>query len=317
MSTTEKEKTKQNIVLDAIDHNDMGCIPYWIEFGTAIGRKMARYYGVDSIDEYVNNAIEVINMVALPNTPRINKPSLKGYSFPQDPSPEMSDRMKAQAGRRINKYRIVDLGGLWIQAASLRGMKNLMNDLIYQPNFVHELLDGILDVFLANVAICHNGMDIDCIILSDGFGHHYNKSLSDDTWLEFMRPRLQRLSDTVHAFDLHFALSASGAIDLNIADIVAMGVDILKPEHSECIDILEVKREFGRYITLWGGYGTHGTLLFSTPEHVRDEINELCENLGKGGGFIFSPDEKIQNDVPIENAAALIEVAFEREKGRR
>lgn len=317
MSTAEKEKTKQNTVLDAIDHKDMGLIPYWIQFATVIGRKMARYYGVDSIDEYVDNAIEVINMVALPNTPPINKPSLKGYSFPQHPSPEMVDRMKAQADRHANKYRIVDLGGLWIQAASLRGMKNLMNDLIHQPNFVHELLDGILDVFLANVAICHNQMDIDCIIHSDGFGLHNDVTLPDGSWQEYMQPRLQRLSDTVHAFDLHFALSASGAIDLNIADIVAMGVDILKPEHSEYIDILGVKREFGRYITLWGGYGTNGTLLFSTPEHVRDEINERCDHLGRGGGFIFSPDEKIQNDVPIENAAALIEVAFERGKGRR
>jgi uroporphyrinogen-III decarboxylase len=310
------EKLKRNIVLDAINHEDIGCIPYWLQFEPAIGRKMARYYGVESIDEYVDNGIELINIPPLSRVPVIDKPSLKGYSFPQHLSLEQLAHIKAQSGKSINKYRIADLGALWIQAASLRGMANLMDDLVDHPNFVHELLDGILDVFLQYVEICSNEMDFECIILSDGFGQGKNISLPVGTWQEYMLPRLQRLSDAVHAADFHFALSTSDTVDLNIGDIVTMGVDILKPEHSECIDILGVNREYGQYITLWGVYGTHGTLLFSTPEHVRDEINELCDLLGNGGGFIFSPAGKIHNDVPIENAAALIEVAFERERGR-
>ncbi len=308
------KKNKRNIVQDAIEHNDVGCIPYWIQIDRSLGRKMAGYYGVDSIDEYLDNGIELIDMTALPDILFIDPPSLKGGNFPQHLFSELLDRIKAQAGDCTNKYRVADLGGLWTQAASLRGMNKLMDDLIYQPNFVHELLDGILDVFLANVATCRN--DIDCILLSDGFGFHNDIVSPENVWQEYMQTRLQRLGDIVHAYDLHFALSISDTIEPIVADIVSMGIDILKPEKTECIDILKVKREYGQYITLWGVYGTSGTLLFSTPEYVRDEVNKLYEYLGKGGGFIFSPDEIIQNDVPLENVRALVDVAIERESGK-
>jgi hypothetical protein len=44
-------------------------------------------------------------------------------------------------------------------------------------------------------------------------------------------------------------------------------------------------------------------------------VHELCDVLGVGGGFILSPGLVIQNEVPVENAAAFIEVARERERG--
>ncbi|MBI2194932.1 MAG: hypothetical protein HYU36_23375 [Planctomycetes bacterium] len=75
-----------------------------------------------------------------------------------------------------------------------------------------------------------------------------------------------------------------------------------------------MKREYGKDITLWGRYGTQRTLVHGFPAMVKREVNELCDLLGAGGGFILSPGLSIQNEVPLENAAAFIEVALARER---
>ena len=74
--------------------------------------------------------------------------------------------------------------------------------------------------------------------------------------------------------------------------------------------MLWTKREYGRDLTLWGGYGTQGTMVFGTPDDIRTEVHKLCDVVGAGGGFILSPGLTIANEVPAANAAAFIETAL-------
>ena len=349
MSPAVPGPTKRELVLDAIAHHDTGRIPYSILFEPAVSSALAEHYGVDSTDEVVDNAIEWIGntlpaarlaalgllrdgqytdewgvcwqgvgdtrgqVMASP----LSDPSLAASRFPEQLPGEIIGHMKTKAIAGAHRYRIAKLGALWEQATFLRGMEDLLVDLIDHPDFVHDLLDGILDVLLANVKLYRARLPLDCMWLSDDYGSQAGLLMSPQLWRQFIRPRVERLCAAVHAVGCHFVLHSDGAIGPVIADIVDMGVDILHPLQSECVDVPRVKREYGQDITLWGGYGTQGTLAFGTPDQVRREVHAACDVLGAGGGFILTPGlSMIPSGVPVENAAAFIAVARERERGR-
>ena len=86
-----------------------------------------------------------------------------------------------------------------------------------------------------------------------------------------------------------------------------MGVQILNPLQPEAMDIVTVKRQFGRDLCLNGGVSTQLTLPEGTAKDVRREVEACLRVLGKGGGYVLSPAKAVMTDVPLENAAALID----------
>jgi uroporphyrinogen decarboxylase len=89
-------------------------------------------------------------------------------------------------------------------------------------------------------------------------------------------------------------------------DLVEIGVDVLNPVQPECMDIAQLKRDYGDRIAFWGGISTQRTLPYGTPDEVRQEVARVVEIMSPGGGYITSPAQEIQVDVPIENVMALL-----------
>jgi len=156
---------KRQLVLDAVAHNDTGRIPYMILFQPDIGRRLARHYGVESMDEVVDNAVEWISNALPParleemgllvdgehtdewgirwhgvgetrgqvKASPLAEPSLASYRFPGAASSEVICQMKAQAEKSAHRYRLAKLGALWEQATFVRGMEELLKALILHP----------------------------------------------------------------------------------------------------------------------------------------------------------------------------------------
>jgi uroporphyrinogen-III decarboxylase len=74
----------------------------------------------------------------------------------------------------------------------------------------------------------------------------------------------------------------------------------------------KLKAVFGPDIVFWGGgVDTQKTLMFGTPEEVRDEVRRRLEIFGRGGGFVFNAIHNIQANVPADNVFALFETLRE------
>ncbi len=72
--------------------------------------------------------------------------------------------------------------------------------------------------------------------------------------------------------------------------------------HAIMSKILEIKREYGKDLTIWGGScDSQRVIPYCTPQEVRDETRRRIENLAPGGGFVFAPIHVIQGHVPPEN----------------
>lgn len=76
-------------------------------------------------------------------------------------------------------------------------------------------------------------------------------------------------------------------------------------------DLGEIKRNFGRRISLMGNLHTTEVMLRGTPETVRQAARRAMDDAAAGGGFILSTGDQCGRDTPDENLYALIETAHE------
>jgi len=74
------------------------------------------------------------------------------------------------------------------------------------------------------------------------------------------------------------------------------------------MDAAELKAEFGKDITFWGGgCDTRDILPNGTPEQVAEHTSRHVEILRPGGGFVFQQVHNILANVSAENVTAMFD----------
>jgi uroporphyrinogen decarboxylase len=189
------------------------------------------------------------------------------------------------------------------------GMERLLVYVAWEPDFVHRLLDGIADYILRTMEVLFDRFAFDGIALSDDYGTQKAMLISPADWRRFVKPRLARIIARAKRAGRTAFLHSCGNVRAVVPDLVELGLDILHPIQPEALDVLELKRTFGRRLTFCGGLGTQSLLARARPEQVGREVLRLKQQMGAGGGYILEPGITIQADVPLENMLAMIEAA--------
>lgn len=152
----------------------------------------------------------------------------------------------------------------------------------------------------------------DVVLITDDLGTQESLLLPPDIYRESIFPFHKRLVSRIKSAlpDVKVLLHSCGAVRSLIPDFIEAGFDALNPVQLSAtgMDPVELKREYGRDITFWGGgINTQDTLVNGSPLDVRDEALRMVDTFAPGGGFIFATVHNIQADVPTENIVALFE----------
>jgi uroporphyrinogen decarboxylase len=188
-------------------------------------------------------------------------------------------------------------------------MENMLTDLALNPKFVDELLGALGDYVLGTMEILFDRFEFDGIAVSDDYGAQNAMLMSGVAWRRFIRPHLSRIYQSAKRHGRTILQHSDGYVYPIVGDLIDVGCDILHPAQPEAMDVLHLKREFGRDLTLCGGMRTQDLLPRGTPEQVRDEVRKLKSELGRGGGYVLSNGITIQSDVPLENMVAMVQEA--------
>ncbi|MFQ5808864.1 MAG: uroporphyrinogen decarboxylase family protein, partial [Armatimonadota bacterium] len=134
-----------------------------------------------------------------------------------------------------------------------------------------------------------------------------------DTWREWLKPRLGKVIQAARDVnpDVHVFYHSDGNIESIIEDLIEVGVTVLNPVQPECMDPVELKKQYGDRLAFWGTIGTQSTMPFGTADDVRAAVKHMCETVGDGGGLVLAPTHVLEPDVPWENVAAFFEAAEE------
>ncbi len=199
----------------------------------------------------------------------------------------------------------------------LFGMENAFVYMAREKAAFMRFLETLAALHLANLEtlLPHVRGCVHVLVFGDDLGTQRGSQISRRMYRELFFPfhklifrRAKELSGA-HIF-LH---SCGGVRDL-IPDFVEVGVEILNPVQTSArnMEPNELKREFGKTLTFWGGgCDTQHVLSRGTPGQVRDDVRRRIEILGPGGGFVWAPVHNITAEVPAENIIAMLDAARE------
>jgi uroporphyrinogen decarboxylase len=156
-------------------------------------------------------------------------------------------------------------------------------------------------------------LGVDIIWIGDDFGTQNRMLISPDLFREYFKPRYARLFAEWKTIkpNLKIAFHSDGYVFPILCDLVDIGLDILNPVQPKSMDPAEVKKHFGKRLTLWGTVDIQEVLPFGTPADVAAEVKLRLRTAGSGGGLILAPAHNIQPDVPLENILAFYSAAKE------
>jgi uroporphyrinogen decarboxylase len=140
--------------------------------------------------------------------------------------------------------------------------------------------------------------------------------ISPDTYRSFIKPLHKRLFDFIKSkTKAKIFLHSCGSVYDLIPDFIEAGVDILSPVQFTAakMDLVRLKREFGKHITFWGGgVDTQHVLPAGTIQQIRDQVSRVFDIMAPGGGFVFVPVHNIQADIQPDRVLAVYETAKHR-----
>lgn len=332
--------TPREAILEQIHHRETRPVPYTLGFDEEVGKRLDEHYGGpewrEALIPYMQGVSAVNNMKreALDDgvrardrygsiwridrrpfhleEPALTQPSLEGYDFPAPEKffqPEQKEEGRKACETNSDRFLVAHLGwGLFETSWGMRGFENMLMDSVAEPDFYEELLDRLTDHFLAFIDYSTD-LPVDAVMFGDDWGDQRGVILGPDRWRRFLKPRWARLYEAAHARGkLVMTHCCGSAVDI-IPDLIEIGLDVLESVQPEArgMNPYELKQKWGDKLTFWGGLGSQSTIPLGAPDAIRSAVRKLCQEMGRGGGYILAPAKPLQPETPTENAVAVVE----------
>lgn len=326
---------------NALRHVESDIVPYELGFTFGAREKLVTYYGEEDLQSRFTNHLATLQAappdawtevapgywrdqfgvvwnrsidpdIGTIETFQLQTISLDQYEFPDPADPRRFESFPAFIAANRDKFVMLSVGfSLFERAWTLRGMEQLLVDMIERPAYVEELLDAILEW---NLDILERALqfDLDGCMFGDDWGQQRGQIMGPRNWRRFLKPRLAKQYGRVKGAGKAVFIHTCGDVVELLPDLIEIGVDVFNPFQPEVMDVFEMKEKFGHRITFFGGISTQRTLPYGTPEVIRQEVKTLCQKIGRGGGFILAPAHAVPKDVPVENLVALIDAVADQ-----
>jgi uroporphyrinogen decarboxylase len=333
--------TRRETVKAVLHHEETDVVPYSLGFTKAAARKLSEYFGTDDFDDKIGNYIATVVAkssdswqevepgywqdefgvvwdrtidvdIGMPHSYILQDMQLDEYTLPDSLDPRRYSHLTEECRQQRDKFILCAFGfSLFERAWSLRGMEQLLVDMIQDPGYVDALLDRILEYNLEIIGEVVK-YDIDGIQFGDDWGQQHGLIMGPKLWRRFIKPRVAKMYKKLKDAGKSVFIHSCGDIKEIFDDIIELEVDAFRPFQPEVLDVYEMKAKYGDRMTFYGGISTQITLPFGTPEQVRLEIQRLRSRLSHNGGYILAPAHYVPGDVPLSNLLALIEEVCEK-----
>lgn len=196
---------------------------------------------------------------------------------------------------------------VWETAWYMRGMENLMMDMMTEDPMAEILLDKVTDnAILRAESFVRSGVDV--LFLGDDIGMQKSIMMSEDLYCTWLKPRIKKVIDAAKLINSELLVfyHSCGYVTPFIPHLIEVGVNVLNPIQPECMDLKELHSMYGTDISFHGGIGTQTTMPFGTPDEVRRQVFESLDIAGDKGGLLVAPTHLLEPEVPVENIIAYI-----------
>lgn len=245
---------------------------------------------------------------------------LESYPWPEPSDPGFTAGLadEARALYEETDYAIIGesaFKSFWELAYMLRGLEQMLIDLLRNPEFVSALMSKLLEI---NCAITGHFLDavgpyIHVFRAGDDLATQRGPLMSPKTYRTLLKPVYKAYFDLVKSkTEAKLFYHSCGNVTDFLDDFIELGVDIINPVQVSAMgDTAALKARFGEQLVFWGGIDTQHVLPHGSVEAVRAEVRQRIHDLGPGGGYVLAAVHNMQPDVPPRNIVAMAEAARE------
>ena len=327
--------TKRDIVIRTLNHQESRVIPYFLEMTEETEKKMIAYTGDEKFFEHTDSYLaqernesftdlsdgkfqDMFGVIwdkgaqegdfGIAIGHPIPDSEIGDYKFPEPDEKLIREKCERLVAQK-DKFTMYIIGfSLYERLWTLHGIEQTLEDFLLEPEFIDEVLDGIVEYNCKVVDIVAQ-YPIDCIFYGDDWGQQQGLIMGYPLWKRFIKPRLKKMYDHVKKYGMYVAQHSCGDCRQVFPDLVELGLDIYNTFQPEVYDIVDFKERFGKDLTFYGAISTQKILPFKTPEEVRVEMHRIMDILGKDGGYILAPTHAMPGDIPEENVLMFQHVA--------
>ena len=246
--------------------------------------------------------------IGVPIEPPLASGDLDSYRFTEIDEEFALGQLRKLEEDRAGRFRMMGLTfTLYERAWGLRGMEDLLADMLLDPCFVHELMGRIVEHHLRFLEFVLP-FDFDAIYFGDDWGCQRGLIMGAELWRKLIKPYMKQLCRKVKDGGKIVVLHCCGNIAEILGELVEIGVDCWNTVQPEFYDLKRLKREYGQDLCFYGGISSQGFLPRATPEEVERKCLETLDIMA-GGGYILSPSHSLTPDIPEENAHAIVRAA--------
>lgn len=206
--------------------------------------------------------------------------------------------------------------GFLHQAQFMRGFDLWLMDLAADPAFAEAYMDRILDIWLTEAQAMMEATRglADVVIYADDIAFQNRTMVSANMYQKFFKPRQKKIFDAMVDSGMKVLYHSCGSITSLLGDLVDMGVEAINPVQVSAKgmnETAELKKQWGKHLTFWGGIDTHEVMPRGTMDDVRREVWRRLDDLTEDGGYVLATVHDIQPEVTPKNIIAMFEAADE------
>ena len=200
---------------------------------------------------------------------------------------------------------IVNVGPLFSGAWRTMGLEAFSVATVEAPDLlraVHDKLGGLI-VEIVQRAVAHP--KVGAIWLGDDIAYAQALMASPDVLRAYTFPWYRRVGDLCRQADKPLIYHSDGMLLEVFDDLIDVGIRAVNPIEPKAMNIIEVKKRYGKRLSIIGNVGVD-LLARGSKEAVVEETMRLLHQVGPGGGYCLGSSNSIPYYVPMENWIAMV-----------
>ena len=113
--------------------------------------------------------------------------------------------------------------------------------------------------------------------------------MGNKLWTEFIKPRIAEMYASVRSAGKYVFIHSCGKVDELFPDLIEAGVNVFNPFQPEVMDVFEMKKTHGAWLSFYGGISTQRTLPYGTVEQNERGSETFAGGCRAGRGLHRGP----------------------------
>ena len=206
---------------------------------------------------------------------------------------------------------ILALGKIYTPVWMLMGLETFFEALEFNEPLVEALFEKVGQIQFETFLRVIEHPCAGAVLNPDDVAHNTGMLIDPKYLRKYLFPWYKKMGDVCKDRGVGYIFHSDGDNTEIMDDLVEAGYHGFNPIQPNCMDIVEVKKKWGKKLCLIGNINLDSTLTLGTPQDVRAEVYERIRTIGPGGGYMVSSSNSIPDYVPLDNMKAMLSATKE------